>query len=380
MRRAIALAAALLSACAPRPAPPSQSLRLLDLKVLEPMPYVESPMFSAHYYVFRDHPGRAWGPGKVLAAHWRKELGFESTLEGLGAAGGGALAVERPKKGGASVVLRLGSDGAVASSAPFSGGFDEFRVLRANGRALFASRYGLSVTVADPETGGLWSPPGEVGCIAAADLDGDGSDELLTHARAGEVSAYDAAGRRLWHRSGLPEPHETTGGRLEGIGPAVVLRGGRFGDRLTVIDGRGRVALSTPAAYSEALFMAVASGGLATVGHAYPEERDFLAFGPAGGAPRWRVDLGWTAVTALAAADLDGDGRDELALGTVNGWVLVYSDEGKLLSEKNFMGEVSHLVAADLAGGGRQFLVALRGIPPQIFGVGVVPDPGPWKQ
>lgn len=381
MRALILAGLALIAGCGPRPAPKPLSLRLLDMKALEPMPYVESPMFSVHYYVFQDQPGHPWGEGKVLAAYWRKDLGFESELGGLGAARTGVLALERTKKGqGPRFVLRLNGDGAVVSSAAYSGFFDEFRVLRSKDRDLFAARSYDSAAVADAGAGPLWSPGGDVDCIAPADLDGDGYDELLTHERSGALAAYDASGKRLWRRAGLPEPRETAVGRLEGIGPAVVLRGGRFGGPpLTVLDGRGRVVASTPAAHSEALFMAVASGRLVSIGHLYPEERDYLALGPAAGAPEWRVDLGWTAVSSLAAVDLDGDGRDEIALGTTNGWVAVYSDGGKLLAEKNFLGEVSHLVPAEL-GGRRSLLVAVKGIPPQIFAVGVVPDPGPWKQ
>lgn len=372
-----------LSACAPRPSLRPTSAILLDMKALEPIPYVQSPMFGIHYYVFRDLDGPAWGEGKVLAASWRQELGFESLLQGLAAGGGGVLAVESPKERGANRVLRLDQRGVVVSSAAFSGAFDEFRALRAKGKSLFAVRDFWTVTVADAAQGALWSPPGQYDSIASADLDGDGQDELLARDRKGALSAYDAGGKRLWSRSGLPELSGLVSGRLEGRGPAsLVARGARFGEsRLFVLDGRGRVELSTPVAWSEAALTAVASGRLAAVGHSYPEERDFLSLSPAGGAPLWRADLGWTAASALAAADLDGDGRDEIALGTKNGWVLVFSDEGRLLAEKNFQGEVSHLVAAELSGDGRrQLLVALKGIPPQIYAVGVVPDPGPWKQ
>lgn len=384
MRRALGLAALLaLSACAPRPALRPTSATLLDMKVLKPVPYVESPMFSVHYYVFRDLQGPAWGAGKVLAAYWRKELAFESLLHGLAAGRGGVLAVESPKERGANRLIRLDARGAVVSSAAFSGAFDQFCALRARREGLFVVRDFWTVTVADPTQGALWSPPGDYDNIASADLDGDGQDELLARDRKGALSAFDADGKRLWSRSGLPELSGLVSGRLEGRGPAsLIARGSQFGQsRLFVLDGRGRVELSTPVAWSEAALTAVASGRLAAVGHSYPEERDFLSLSPAGGAPLWRFDLGWTAASALAAADLDGDGRDEIALGTTSGWVLVFSDEGKLLAEKNFLGEVSQLVAAGLTGDGRrQLLVALKGIPPQIYAVGVVPDPGPWKQ
>lgn len=371
------LAVLLLCACAPPPALRPASATLLETATVEPLPYAASPMFSAQYYVFRDVDEPAWGAGKTLAAYWRKELGFESRLNGLGAGSGAVLAVESSKEGRANLVIALDAHGVVVSSSAFSGAFDEFRVLRAKTRSLFAVRDFWTVTVADPARGALWSPPGEYDGIAAADLDGDGQDELLARDRKGVLSAFSADGGRLWSRSGLPELHGLVSGRLEGRGtPSLVARSGPFGDgRLFVLNGRGRVELSAPVAWSEASLTAVASGRLAAVGHAYPEERDFLSLSAAGGAQVWRFDLGWTDAAALAAVDLDGDGRDEIALGTASGWVLVFSDEGKLLAEKNFQGEVSHLLAVD----GRRLLVALKGIPPRIYAVGVIPAPGAWK-
>jgi len=385
LERALVLALfAALSACAPRLSLQPSAVRLVELKTLDLLPYAEPPMFSVHYYVFRDLHGPAWGRGKVLAASWRKLLGYESGLSWLATGRAGALLVETPKGAGPNLVHSVDAQGVTVASAAFSGAFDGFCVLRTGDRDLLIVRNFNAVTAFEASGGALWSLREKTNRIEAADLDGDGYDELLARKTNGDWAAYDAKGKRLWSRSGLPELRGLTAGRLDGRGKAalVAVEGGWKGEKLLlVLDSAGRVAVSTPVAWSEATLLAVASGRLAAVGHVYPEERDFLSLFTPGERPLWRVDLGWVAPSALTAADLDGDGRDEIALGTKNGWLLIFSDEGKLISEKNFVGEISHLVATGLSGNGRRrLLVALKGIPPEVYSVGVLPDPGPWRK
>lgn len=383
MRRLV-LVLLLLPACAPRKTAPPRfpSLRPLALAELKKIDYVASPMFSVHYYVFRDMADRpSWGQGRVLAAHWRKELGYESRLDGLAAGRQGAVVVETVKESGAKVVLRLDDAGVTMSSAAFAGSFDQSCVLRAPKEDLLAVRSFRAVTIVDAHGKVRWSLKGDADQILAADLDGDGRDELVARDPAGGLAAYDAEGRRRWSRPAPGDSRLVAAGTAAGA-PALVVRSGGWGPKgeISVLDGKGKVSVSTAVAWSQVRLAAVASGRLAAVGHVYPEERDSLSLETVGQAADWRVDLGWAEATSLAAADLDADGRDEILLGTKNGWVLVFSDEGRLLAEKNFTGEVSLIVSTPPSSAGRQqALVALKGIPPQIFAVGVVPDPGPWK-
>ncbi|TPW20055.1 MAG: hypothetical protein FD126_2066, partial [Elusimicrobia bacterium] len=93
---------------------------------------------------------------------------------------------------------------------------------------------------------------------------------------------------------------------------------------------------------------------------------------------RAEVELGWADVESVAFPDLDGDGKREIALGAKNGWLLVFSRTGELLSEFKFVSDVSRLAAGDLnADRADELLVGVETIPPQVFAVAVGPDPGP---
>jgi len=57
----------------------------------------------------------------------------------------------------------------------------------------------------------------------AADLDGDGADELLVATSQKELAAYDAGGKRLWHRVYDGEIHDLAAADLDGDGKSEAL-------------------------------------------------------------------------------------------------------------------------------------------------------------
>ncbi|MER6528634.1 PQQ-binding-like beta-propeller repeat protein [Streptomyces sp. NPDC001508] len=92
---------------------------------------------------------------------------------------------------------------------------------------------------------------------------------------------------------------------------------------------------------------------------AVSRDGEFAAFDAAGGEVRWRLDIGPTIPErAVAAGDLDGDGRDEFLVGTRDGRLLCLRD-GAIVWEQRLPAAITNPVLADVDGDGRlQILVA----------------------
>lgn len=133
--------------------------------------------------------------------------------------------------------------------------------------------------VLDPSTGSeawTWATGGFVFDVAAADLDGDGADELIRGDDFGYVTVLDRTGKQLrWWR---PE-----------VGNAGLITGVVAAD----LDGDGKPEL------------------VATGDRAFQNEMGVVEAIDADGTVRWSVRRADSALD-LRAADLDGDGSDEL--------------------------------------------------------------------
>lgn len=357
------------------------------LQTLAKLDYLPPLAYSPHYGIFQELEPKPWGEGKVLAAYWRKDFGYESELRGLSFSQYGPLVLEMTKESGA-VMHRFDAAGVTVSSMglrvqdviALRGRVDRVAALSAGEAVILGLQGETAIPLA-----------ADIDRVATGDLDGDGQDEVIVRSwKKNSVSAYRANGKRLWTKDGFNSVSAVAAGRLEADRSGVLIAGmgADFkSSALTGITASGKVFLSTPLAWSEAAFAHVADLGdgprLVTVGHVYPNDRQFLKVarvGKSGPEPIWQADLGWTTVSALASADLNGDGRREILVGTKNGWILVFSAEGRALAEKNVLGEITAMDEGAWYGvDGRKVLVAVKGIPPMIFAVGVIPDPGPWR-
>lgn len=358
-----------------------------NLVALPKLAYLPPLTYSPHYGLFRDLEAGPWGKGKVLAAYWRKDFGYESELKGLSFSSRGPLVLEMTKESGV-VLHRIDAAGVTVSSVGLR--VEDIRSLR-GGQERLAIQSAGEAAILDLQGGPAVPLAADVARLTTGDLDGDGTDEVIVHSwRTKILSAYRAGGQRLWAKGGFDSVGTLAAGRLDTNRRGVLLTGGRGGGMttsLTGLTGAGKVFLSTPVAWSEAVFSHLTDLGdgprLVSVGHLYPNDRQILKvarLGNSGLEPVWEADLNWTSVSALTAADLNGDGRREILVGTSNGWILVFSFEGRLLAEKNVLGEITDMETGDLDGDGPQkVLVAVKGIPPMIYAVGVIPDPGPWS-
>ena len=147
---------------------------------------------------------------------------------------------------------------------------------------------------------------GRVEEVAAADLDGDGTDEVLEAADDSAVSVHDATGSMLWTRRipgiGSPDAYSIAAGELGGA------------EGLEIVAGTFEYHRPGP------------PGRM----HAYDAQGD----------PLWSRDVAGL-VDALAVTDLDADGEGDIAMAAAspsfesdNGVVGRYSRDGEVVWEK----------------------------------------------
>lgn len=354
--------------------------------------YAAAPSFSVRYGLFRDVEDSPWGNDKVLAAYWRREFDFESSIAALDHSKElDILLVESARRGSSSSILHVIDSAGVTMTTDAN---------HSSVRAVAVVGDGDSAAILVHESGRLHilrgqeptSSLGPVESFITADLDGRGGKEFVIHSSSGSglLSAYSIDGSRLWAVPGIQYVSSLAAGRLPGgkNDCVVAFDGGFRSASFKVFDGRGNVVFSTVTARQHRL--AALGGlddgsGLVTVSYSYPNTRDVLMihkFGPAGLELIAQADLGWARAQFLLTADLQGDGRKEIVVGTENGWVLIFSSEGRFLSERSFseLGGISHMVAGDINNDGKEeVLVAQKDIPPSLYAVGVVTNPGPWK-
>lgn len=384
-----------IGGCAPRRTSPSHAdllfpVRIAPVEALQ-AEYLAPLPFSVHYGLFRDIEGPAWGKDKVLAAYWRRDLGFESSITALAhSADLEIVMVEAPRNGPSTSILHLVDPAGVSVATTANKAW--VREI-----ASIGAKDSASVLVYDANRLYILGPnktdPIEpVERFITADFSGNGEKGFVVHDSSGNgrLSAYTPTGKPLWTKQGMKSVSCWAAGR---VGDAnrdslVVFEGGFQSYSMYVLDSKGEVVFSTPAGRNYRL-AAVGDLGdgprIVTISDSYPNTRDALTVARIYDGDLKilsKTDLGWTRAKFLTLADLQGDGRKEIVVGTENGWVLIFSSDGKLLSERAFsqVEGISHLVAGDINGDGKdELLVAEKNIPPSLYAVGVVPDPGPWK-
>jgi hypothetical protein len=263
----------------------------------------------------------------------------------------------------------------------------------------------------------LWQAPLDAPArrMLPADFEGDGRREVVVADAAGRLTALSPTGARLWQTDPAPggaSEQEARGlddvrlgpGRKERL-PAVGHRGGTFavrrGDGSVAAEGRVaelrrlRTADLDGDGASELLIgddggslrVMTADGAAAWswgLGEAVGEIRAFehdgdpaaaeVVIGGKGGAlkairPQRGVALPetlWDAaldrkITALAAIDVDGDGRDELFAGTETGLLVAFRADGVELGRSELRGGELQAIRGVTASDGRTLVLAAAG-------------------
>lgn len=164
--------------------------------------------------------------------------------------------------------------------------------------------------VTPPQYRGIAS---DVMTIVPADVDGDGTPEIIAGARSWQYFAYDGAGEMRWRN--VIYAHSATVGYaddFDGDGlPEIV--GGNAYYTLNLIDHDGKRIYSR--------------------GRLGPEQ------------------------TAVGSADVDGDGLPEILMGTDLGELICYDGDGTPLWQANVGDKATRILAVDLDGDGVQEIV-----------------------
>lgn len=150
----------------------------------------------------------------------------------------------------------------------------------------------------------------DVKTVVGADVNGDGKPEVLAGTASWMFFAFDATGKKLWEN--VFYAHSATvscAADFDGDGRDEVVAGNAY-YRAQVIDDNGRL-----------LF-----GGSGNIG---PEQ------------------------TAVAAADVKGDGLPEVVIGTDGGWTHCFQRDGTQLWAANLGDKVTRILPIDLNGDGK---------------------------
>ena len=386
-RLALVVPLAALAGCAgQRGTPPRWASAALA--PLPPLPAPAKLAFAPQYELTRDS-GTPWGEGLAFGALWRHDVPDGDVLRGLAIAGDGTvLTVESRKDSYSDAELcRLDASGRTASRAPIRGSVKSLAAGDFGGHPALLAQSDYTLQVLDPSGTRVWAPSATLQKAVLADLDGDGENELVAAMPdyKGIVGAFSADGRELWTRKGFDHVEGLAAGRFgEDRAESIVVFGSVKGvSRVSLLNGKGRTVGSFSDDSVPELGAVLRRAGAATwlvhEGSKYQTEHTRVRISRIEGGRRTssaEADAGRARVLSLVVADLRGDGRKEIVLGTDNGWLLIYDENARFLAEKHFFGEIRSLAAADLDRNGRQeLLVGVYGTSPEVYAFGIVLKP-----
>ncbi len=196
-------------------------------------------------------------------------------------------------------------------------------------------------------------------CLAVGDLDGDGGVEVVVGGDDNQVRALQKDGEPLWEWQTETRVTSLHVGDVDGDGMKEVLAGGWDG-RLWLLGAEGelRWRLESGEGLSFVQLIDVEGDGRREVlaGH----QGGLVSLVDADGSLRWTYRTGGH-VRELAAADIDGDARGEIIVGSADGWLYVLSGEGDLEWKRSLGNPVLTVDVADLDGDGRAEIAAGTG-------------------
>lgn len=201
--------------------------------------------------------------------------------------------------------------------------------------------------------------PGPLRVVKCEDLDGDGRNEVIAGSGNWFVYVFDGEGQLRWSR--LNWAHQPTSiaiVTIPGETQKAILVGTTY-NAANLFAGDGRPLGRVSVGYHGAA-MAVAAGDMDRDG-----KPELVAGSRIGGVHcqtfgddrAWDLDLG-AEVTATVMHDLDGDGRLELLVASRNYHVLALDAAGETLWRANLGNAVLSLAVADLQGDGAPEIVA----------------------
>jgi len=202
-------------------------------------------------------------------------------------------------------------------------------------------RQDTKLTVLDPEGGEKWSRaleyyrrPPYVNVVRTGDLDGDGRPEVIAGGENWRFFAFKADGTPLWNYESVHPSRSGAAADLDGDGKAEVLCGTHYYWMTTLNpDGTKLWTYGTFGASFGPICYDIAVGSFDN-----DKTRGVVLGGGDGGVHylgsdgklRLRYDTG-DEVRKVLAADLDGDGRDEIIAGSMSRSVYVFDASGKRL-------------------------------------------------
>ena len=218
------------------------------------------------------------------------------------------------------------------------------------------------LTPADPYFPEVEPATGEIKQVKCADMDGDGDGEIVIGSSNWFAYGYDHEGNKLW--GSLNWAHQPTSIAFPkmGEGKLAALIGTTY-NSANVFSPEGKVIKSVSVGYHGAA-MSAAAGDMDGNG------KDELLVGSRvggfhcnelGSDKAWVKFMG-AEVSQVAVADLTGDGKLEAIAGSKNFYLLVTDAEGEALWAKNVGEAILDFVVADVNGDGvPEIVVATEG-------------------
>ena len=327
--------------------------------------------------------------------------GVQMVADLPGGAGGPAMIVAQ----GPARVVVVDAAGRVLATRDFPGGPLNAAMGDVNGDGasdvILAQGSAAGVAAYDLALKPLWKAPamaglGQAARVLAVDLDGDGRSEVVVGDALGRVAAFSSAGRPLWSHAFPPATANAEIRGLDDLSPgkgagrlvAVARRSGEIVlldargktvaglrvshpvRRLRVFDldgdGRDEALIGDEGGYYQALGADGKSAALGSLADAVTEIRALRSGG--GTAPRSFVVAGKRGafvlhsgrtvlasgsvngkVSAAGGVDGDGDGGDELFIGTEEGGLFVFDRRGEPLAEMGMPGKIERILGVESA-------------------------------